>query len=286
MSITNKEKALQYIQDHSDKGIELESTHKYFEELIDKIPFYENMPQMIPVVGKKYCCKKILLVCKSFGISKGFLKSDNPQDILNLEEIHKDPEQWYVTKTQEAQELLNNLHDEGHKENDGTVLGWVDIRYHLGDHPGHVWHIPAGAILNKAGKDKSEENMKEFYKHFALMNFFHRPLRKGKLNDFDYDDAKGDIKFSTEIFQSVVNILQPKSIWVIHKGVYDNIFSGKNSILKKITLPEGTGIEFTNCPLHSRGYWPGEGRNGHGENKFIKLINERCPEVMTTIKAI
>lgn len=251
--------------------------------LIEGVSFYQKCKEMRPFMGKNYGQLKTLFVCQSYGVKNVKDEPGNP----SLEQINETPEKWYGQGESAINEFLKNA----------KCSDWVDTRCLLGKLRSFVWYKAADAIIESdlwgnisekvfqdptyqiyARADTDQPARAYVYSHFALMNYFTRPVTGIDNSDERNLDEKHketftltecDSRESYKTFTQLVKVINPKIIVFLGKEAH-KAFKKELSI-KSDTAYDNIEIAATNSPKSAwRNWWAEDG----GKREFLRVIKK------------
>lgn len=227
-----------------NNNIQIEKHDENWDESLMKVDFYKKCKDMRPFMGADYQQYKILLVCQSFGVAEA---------PTGVEQINADPKTWYGSSKEEIDKFIK---DSGSED-------WLDVRCHLGNISGHIWHHIATSIAEDREIISNQATWNRIYRCFALMNFFTRPSTGGdSFYPLDIDNTE-----SYKTFEEVAKLIKPSRIIFLGKKGYEALIEHKTSAFDELEID----IDFTYSPIAAgKDWWATDG----GKKKFIELVKE------------
>lgn len=175
-----------------------------FEKQLLQVPHYKKFPQMLPWVGSQYGKDhgKILIISTSHYLPEGST-------------IQKTPESWYNSSIEDLG--IDPIEKESEIRWSDTA-GVISSGMKYWNNGGHRIFRTLHMAMEKAGIDLPQGTNNNLFRYMAFYNFFQRPA---EVSGESIQNTPEDNKIAYDVFESVVEILNPDAIFVVSKKVWD-----------------------------------------------------------------
>jgi hypothetical protein len=162
-----------------------------FDKKLHGIKHYSTHPEMLPYVGDNYNKSKLLIISESHYAPKSFKEECRPED-------------WYHNRTIELYKKM-----EGNTGTRNVINNYITGK-------GHRLFSNIEAALKRTDRNLALENI-------AWYNFYQRPAKHKK--EFN-NPAQEDIAVSLDVFEGVLEILDPNLVIFVSKNAFGCLQKG------------------------------------------------------------
>ncbi len=180
-------------------------TAAYDDKLVATIPFYQQYPQLLPLVGSGYAIQqeKMLFIGESHYLP-------------NNSTLHLDPDTWY-------QKSMMDLNKE--------EMEWTNTRLNAGSGHQQKYYSKAYSIYRNLEKAVLEhgfnpDDKSNLFRYWAYYNYFQRPAKTGSsLSIVDLDQ-----QIAINVFSKLVELLEVKHVFFLSKLAYSSFNQSRHTI--------------------------------------------------------
>ncbi len=223
-----------------------------------KIAHYRSRPEMLPFVGNNYGTHGILLVTESHYF---------PQNV-NEEELNRVSDNWYEPQVL-CKCISGNIHTRG-------------VILNVNKNKGHRVFLNMQSALSEVGLH---------FNDVAWYNFFQKPA--SYKSGFRPDRTGTDIARSQEVFEDLLNILQPKLVVFASKLAFGALqkSNGKTARVwdkelkahrfKEHSFPIQVTAHPNSVSWYAKCYKTPDGSKISGREKFVRILKAKRVKVLS-----